>query len=129
MSTPRLYVATSLYNAEQAKELISFYRSKGVEITYDWTEHGLIEDEDQLPEIGVLETEGVRTADCMFMVFPCRTGAHVELGIAIASGVPVVIYLQGGEEFKPFYFVKGVSKYYDFEAAKQAVLDILFKKE
>lgn len=114
---PSVYVGTSLLNAEQAKKIITRFHAAGIQITYDWTVHGQVFDEDNLRKYGVEELNGVKNADLFFMLHPARSGTHVELGIALASGIPVVLVHDLNAERKTFYFVPNVFRFTSIDDA------------
>lgn len=94
----RLYVATTLGNIEQGKRLRDALKGEGHEITYDWMEHlDLREHEsyEAMREKAQFESDGVSAADAVVLLLPGGMGAHVELGMALASGVPVIVAAQG----------------------------------
>ena len=130
--TMKVYVATSLHNADVAKQVIQKFRDNNVEITYDWTTHGKITDESLLKEYGEAEAKGVFDADLLFMIQPARTGAHVEMGIAIGMNmmgrnIPIILVLDGNSEAKTFYYVSNVHRFDSLEAAFQFAIERLKK--
>lgn len=128
---PTVYVASSLFNAEEAKSIISRFRSKGVQITYDWTTHGKITDTEQLAIAGRDEANGVIDADLLFMKQPARTGAHIEMGIAIglnmykAKKLPIILVKDGNSEEKTFYYLDCVTSFTDLDEAFEKALELL----
>lgn len=145
-----VYVATSLLNADRAKLVISMFKEHGVAISYDWTTHGQVFDESELQKIGTAEANGVKNADLLFMMHPARTGTHVELGIAIGCGKPVIIVFDQEQkqccklkqyltailrwfgisnrarvELKTFYFVPNVFRFTSLEKAFEFALEKL----
>ena len=121
----KVYVATSLYNAEVAKQVIQRFRENDVKITYDWTTHGKITEESLLKEYGEAEAQGVFDADLLFMIQPARTGAHVEMGIAIGINIPIILVLDGKSEAKTFHFVSNVHRFHSLEEAFQSAIERL----
>jgi hypothetical protein len=112
----RVYVAGALSNAARVQEIQNKFRSVGISITYDWTTHGLVNDEKLLPAIGEKETEGVSTCDVLFLIQPGRLGSHTELGIAIGMNVmgkhtPIVILEEVEMEKKPFYYLEFINRF------------------
>ena len=104
-----VYVGTSLLNVEQARQIISKFRSYGVNISYDWTTSGQVFTISDLQECGVKEVNGVKNADLFFMIHPARFGTHVELGIAIACDKPVIMVTNHNVlEQKTFYHLHNV---------------------
>jgi hypothetical protein len=138
----RIYVGTSLRNAERANKIQQRFEEAGCEITYDWTKHGQVYTPADLEKIGVEEEKGVETADVFFLVFPARKGSHCELGLARGFGKKIVLLaepLPGEthdtmEEKKTFYWlpkIKGrpaVSRFRDENEAIQFTLNYLDQK-
>lgn len=94
----RLYVASRLENHAAVRELLDAARGKGWEPTYDWTTHGSVWQPaaegrwDVLRDTALKESEGVMNADVVVVLLPGGRGTHVELGIAIGFGVPVLLW-------------------------------------
>ncbi len=94
----RVYVATRLENEAQARALGDALRARGAEVTYDWTVHGAVWNPDRRDRWDVLrrvatdEWRGVMAADVVVVLLPGGRGTHVELGIALGAGVPVLVW-------------------------------------
>lgn len=121
----KVYVASSLKNADNVVTVMEKLRGLGVTITYDWTTHGLITDTSLLKEAGEGEKRGVEDADVLFFLHPGRTGAHVELGIALGCKIPVVMVDGPVEEQKTFYYVDGVTRFADVDSAIDYTMELL----
>ena len=78
-------------------------------ITYDWTDHGQVTDIESLAAVGLKEFNGVVDADMLIMIMPARKGSHVEFGVALALGKPIII-ITGDQDFehKSFYYLDNV---------------------
>lgn len=87
---------------------MSLLENKGYHITYDWTTHGQVYSEEECREIAILEEQGVLDCDVFLMVFPGRTGAHIEFGIARASNKHMILLQEAEVERKTFYYLPGV---------------------
>lgn len=125
---PKVYVASSLLNANRATEIMNQFRAAGATITHDWTTHGMITDEAELGRHGQMEFHGAVNCDLFFFLHPGRTGAHVELGAALAStNNPTIVMLFEGEapETKTFYHLECVNRFYDAQEAMQFSLEKL----
>lgn len=83
----KFYIATGINNAYTHNIVRDLLIKEGHEITYDWTLHGAVISKglERCKEVCLLEIEGVYTADVVIVIWPGGRGAHVELGIAIAS--------------------------------------------
>jgi nucleoside 2-deoxyribosyltransferase len=98
---PRFYVAGRLENAEEVKAIIERLTRWGWVCTYDWTTHGNVRaecEDDVTDEIRAQahatcrnEVRGVRRADIVIMLLPAGRGAHVELGIALATRARLIL--------------------------------------
>ncbi len=125
---PSVYVASSLYNAERAKEFVEIFRNNDILITHDWTEHGRITDEEQYRKYGELELYGVLDADLLFFVHPGRSGAHVELGAMLAmvhmghQKTIVMLDESDSTEQKTFYHLESVNRFTNAPAAIEFAL-------
>jgi nucleoside 2-deoxyribosyltransferase len=113
----RVYIGSSLLNANQVKEVIAQFKSVGIDITYDWTSHGKVTHEDDLKIYGMEEYRGVVECDLFFMIHPARNGTHVEMGIALACNKPIVMVLMDGIEHKTFYYLANVHRFKDLDDA------------
>ena len=107
----KVYVGSSLHNANRVREIQARFKQAGVSITYDWTTHGQVYSEDQLAAIGESEERGVEECDLFFMIQPGRTGTHYELGLARGLRKPVVILEEVEVEKKTFYYCLGVHRF------------------
>lgn len=89
----KIYIASGLKNAERAKEYMGLFREAGWEITYDWTVHGSVlhRGVEVMRETARNEVFGVLEADILLVVLPGGRGTHVELGVAIGRGTPVLL--------------------------------------
>lgn len=96
-----IYIATSLENAEAHRALREQLEQGGHRITYDWTQHGSAqaEEEARQREVAEAELDGVRRADVVIVLLPGGRGTHTELGFALALGKPVLIHGTTAEAF------------------------------
>lgn len=100
-----VYVGSSLFNAERVRQIQKMFRDAGIRISYDWTQHGQIVDDELLAHIGDLEEKGVIDCDLFFMIHPSRNGSHCELGMARVLQKHIVILEEGPPiEKKTFYY-------------------------
>jgi len=90
----KFYIATKLENHLEHNRIRDWLVARGHSVTYDWTPHGPVfrSGLDRISEIACLETNGVREADAVIVLWPGGRGTHVELGIAIGTGIPVVFW-------------------------------------
>jgi len=86
----KFYVATTFSNADEAKIAINRLHDFGHEITYNWANHGYIDDLEHRKEVANKELQGVIDCDLLFAIWPGGGGTHVELGVALALGKPVI---------------------------------------
>jgi hypothetical protein len=85
----KFYIASSLDNAGQVRQLAETLKAAGWTHTYDWTVHGSVagQGEQAFVDTATAEVEGVRWADVVVVLLPGGRGTHVELGIALAEAV------------------------------------------
>lgn len=126
----KVYIASSLHNADRVQKLAKLFISHGIEISYDWTTHGQVFSKDELKRYGEAEINGVLDADVLFFLQPGRAGAHVELGIALAMtrlgrNIAIVLLEEEPVEQKTFYYLDSVNKFDDIDDAINFTLRIL----
>ncbi len=107
----KVYIASSLHNIARVKHFEQRFEEQGATITYKWSNHGQVFSEEELRKYAIGERDGVLECQLFFMVHPARFGAHVELGIAIANKIPIVILEETPIEQKTFYYLEGVFKF------------------
>ena len=89
----KFYIASSLVNYEQVRDLSRLLRNAGWEHTFDWTLYCPVKENDAetLMSVGEKEYEGIRQSDVVIILTPQGRGTHIELGMAIALNK--IIYL------------------------------------
>lgn len=93
----KVYVASKFENKTEVRKAMELLKKDGHTITFDWTIHddtGMTGQtrEDYLLMSAMHDMGGVRTADAVFLIcYPGMKGAMVEVGMAIALGLPVVV--------------------------------------
>ncbi len=122
----KIYVGTSLHNADRAKHIIKRFLDKGISISYDWTRHGQVYNDDELAKYGLLEEQGVRSCDVFFMIQPARIGTGIEFGMAYILGKPIIILEDVEAEKKTFYYRPNVFR---FKSEDDAISFALSKLE
>lgn len=126
MDNNKIYVASSLDRCERIKQIINVLESKGLSITYDWTDHGRVFNEKNLAEIAILEEQGVKDCDILLMVLPGGGGTHFEFGVAYTLNKPIVILEdEPNIEQKSFYYLPGIKKHRCLDEAVNSVINIL----
>jgi hypothetical protein len=123
-----VYVGTSLFNAQRAKQIIAKFLAANIPISYDWTTHGQASGQDDLAKYGKLEEEGVRECSLFFMIQPGRSGTHCEFGMAYAWGKPIIILEDVEVEQKTFYYRPNIFRFKTEEEAFTKALQILEAK-
>ncbi|WP_336770860.1 nucleoside 2-deoxyribosyltransferase [Paenibacillus sp. MMO-58] len=88
----KFYIASSLRNIENVREVAEILKACGFQHTYDWTIHSKIDSITKLRKIGQEEVSGVLAADVVIVMFPAGKGSHVELGIALGAGKKIYLY-------------------------------------
>lgn len=108
-----VYVATKLENIEKARECVAKFKEKGIEIQYDWTEHGSLQavSAEKRAGFAAKEVEGARTCDILVAILPGGRGTHCEIGVALGLKKPVILvvedegFIEGAEGyFCLFYY-------------------------
>ena len=97
----KVYIATGFDNGHKAKELSELLKVAGVETTRAWWDIplGMNADRSKRIEIAVGDAHGVKSADLLVALMKGATndfdsiqlGTHVEIGIALGRGVPVIL--------------------------------------
>lgn len=90
----KYYIATSLSRHDDHNLVRDTLAGFGHEITYDWTVHGSVRDQnaDIIRRVAMAETQGVQVADIVIVLLPGGRGTHVELGMALVLGKPVLLH-------------------------------------
>lgn len=88
----KFYIASKLENHAKVSELRNELVKHGHCITYDWTAHCAVYGSGlaRVRDVSVDETRGVLDADVVIVLWPGGRGTHVEMGIAIGAGKPVI---------------------------------------
>lgn len=106
----------------------------GHTISYDWTHHGAVRDKGipRIREVAQSELDGVMDAHFIVVLLPTGLnssgrGTHVELGIALACGKPVLIWsddhriFEATEQTCAFYHSRSVIHLRDLAQLEEAV--------
>lgn len=119
---PSVYIASSLENAEQVRAVRDTLAALGAGLTYDWTEHGSVQDEgpERIAEVARAELRGIYEARLVVVLLPGGRGTHTELGYALGLGKPVLLFgpLDNGSgegRHCAFYYARGVLRMGDQE--------------
>lgn len=88
----KFYIASKLENHAAVEGLRDLLKELGHEVTYDWTVHGPVYRSglERVREVAIDEAQGVLSADFVVVLWPGGRGTHVEMGMAIAAGKPVI---------------------------------------
>jgi len=121
----KLYIATSLHNISRYNEVKAHFEQKRVVITYDWSVHGQVYAHDELRQYGIEEEKGVIEAHVFLIILPGRNGSHYEMGMARATGIPIVILEESNVEQKTFYHVPGLYKTNNLKDTDLCVMALL----
>lgn len=98
----KFYIASSLKNYGQVRELSCILKNAGWEHTYDWTLNCPVKKTDAvtLKSIGEKEYEGIKRSDVVIVLTPQGRGTHTEFGMAIALNKRVFLCHQDDTYFK-----------------------------
>lgn len=88
----KFYIASSLRNVRNVRDVAEVLKSRGFIQTYDWTTHSKVDSISKLREIGNEEFAGVLDADVVIVMMPAGKGSHVELGIALGTKKKIYLY-------------------------------------
>ncbi|MDQ0888577.1 nucleoside 2-deoxyribosyltransferase [Paenibacillus sp. V4I9] len=88
----KFYIASSLRNVGNVRDVAEVLKSRGFAQTYDWTTHSKVDSISKLREIGNEEVAGVLDADVVIIMMPAGKGSHVELGIALGTKKKIYLY-------------------------------------
>jgi nucleoside 2-deoxyribosyltransferase len=70
--------------------------------------------------------QAIREADALLLMMPAKRGSHVEFGVAVGEGKPVVVYNANLADDICFYSLPQVELVTgDLNEAKQRVVDLL----
>lgn len=124
----KVYIVSSLLNADRVRSIRDKLKPFGVEVSYDWTTHGQIYDEDGKEAAALGELGGIDDAGCILVIFPCRCGSHFEMGYAL-NKKPIIILNDVGVPYDvSFHSLRQLIKCTAEEEAISRVLDVLKKK-
>jgi len=114
----RFYIASSLKNDQQVRDLAAILKAAGWTHTYDWTVPGPANaaGAETLRAVGEEEFAGVKSADIVIVLTPGGRGTHTELGMAIALEKTVYLchsdtaFLERVENTPSFYWLSQVKR-------------------
>lgn len=87
----RFYLSTRKDRSAQATRLLEALKAKGWERTLDWTDQGDVGPH-RYAATALAEIAAVREADVVIALLPGGYGTHVEIGVALALGKPVILH-------------------------------------
>ena len=115
----KIYISSSCENREAVKAIQKLLIKEGHTITFDWTIHkDNPENSDQSTQWAMEDVSGVLKADLMLFIAPAKHGAHVELGIRIATHKPIFIL---SHYDNIFYHYPNITKFEDFFKMREAI--------
>ena len=114
----KFYIASSLKNYEQVRDLSGRLKHAGWEHTYDWTMHCPVKEIDleTLKSFGEKECEGIRQSDVVIILTPQGRGTHTEFGMAIALSKKIYLchhddtYFKCDDNTSTFYWLSQVNQ-------------------
>lgn len=116
MTRFRVYYASSLANHDLILSLEAEGVRQGFAPSYSWATDYLAEltrtDPLSFPEkVGIADkcVQGVRDCDVLVLVVPAKRGAHIEYGVAVGAGKPVVVWSRDPSDDIGFYGAAGAA--------------------
>lgn len=96
----KYYIATKLEN--HAQHTIVRDKLLPHQLTYDWTVHGPVwqRGKSVIKDVSCKEHIGTVGSDLLIALLPGGRGTHVEIGMALAAGVPTMIYSTNEHHFE-----------------------------
>jgi nucleoside 2-deoxyribosyltransferase len=96
----KFYIASRLENAETVKRVAAVLKAAGHIQTYDWTEHGSVQNEGQerITQVAESEKRSVCDADMVIVILPGGRDTHTELGIALGKGCGLILICAENDE-------------------------------
>lgn len=113
----KFYIASSLRNIDNVRNVARVLKSRGFIQTYDWTTHTNVDSISKLREIGHEEVSGVLDADVVIVMMPAGKGSHVELGIALGTKKKIYLYSSTHE----INDIRTTSTFYHLEEVEQCI--------
>lgn len=86
----KFYIATGYDNDAEHNRIRDLLVEHGHTITFDWTIPKR-EGKGNRNELASAEVVGVSSADALIVLLPGARGTHVEIGVALACAVPVLL--------------------------------------
>lgn len=86
------YIGSRFANIEQVRALRDHLINDGHTHTYDWTTNDRATTLEDLRVIGTSEFEAIKASDFVVILLPAGNSSHIELGIALGTGVPVFVH-------------------------------------
>lgn len=93
----QVYIGSGFYNIENVRYVRDRLNGYGHHVTYDWTQNERADSFESLRAIGESERSAILQSDVVIILLPAGKGSHIELGIALGAGVPVVLHDSTGE--------------------------------
>lgn len=87
----RFYLATRKDRATEADAISDALKLHGWERTLTWNDQGDTSSETRA-ELAQAEVRAVSEADVLIVMLPGGYGTHVEIGVALALGKPVILH-------------------------------------
>lgn len=96
----KFYIGSGMKNCELVNYYSKVLKENGWEQTYDWVKN-VNDDVDinDMVEYAKLEKQGIADSDVVIILLPAGRGAHIELGMALASNKKLFLCSATQEEF------------------------------
>lgn len=106
----KVYLASSLHNVVQLQAFRDQLRAAAVQVTYEWFDHGYIENPQSLAHIAQAELNGVLSAEIFILIQPGRKGTYFEFGVAYNAGKRIIMVTEAEPttELTSFNYLPGL---------------------
>ena len=135
----KVYVASTLVNWKRVRSICDKFKSRGIQITYDWSVHAEkifgegteinpegIPKIDKLAEIALDEVRGVLDCDTILVIMPGERGSHFELAMAWCTATPIVMLMDGETAPRPtsFHYLPRIERITNEQRAIERTIEL-----
>lgn len=96
----KFYIGSGMKNCQLVNQYANVLKENGWEQTYDWVKNVNSEvSKDDMALYAKKEQEGIMNSDVVIILLPAGRGAHIELGMAMASNKKIFLCSSMKEDF------------------------------